>query len=165
MASFQRVYLSGSYLLFVHMPEKWVDSESSALYVCPLNTLPLFFQVSRGVGFLQFPELLLDISAFRASCGWGKDWEDNLLDIFKIKISHILDSSETWLWLCSWLKSVVRYTLWTCSQSLYSDIQQCQWDTSWGKLKYMNAFSFRSLEPQMRTERRYFIKVQSSFGL
>lgn len=77
--------------LLTRLPKKWVDSELSALYICALNTIPHFSkEVSRGVAFLQFPELLLEISAFRISPGWGKKWEDNRLDMFTLKISPLL---------------------------------------------------------------------------
>lgn len=82
-AQFQRMYLFGSYFLFLCQRSELILSCQVCMLYSQHNASFFPKEVSRSVTFLQFSELLLEISAFRTSPGWGKKWEDNLFRHFQ----------------------------------------------------------------------------------
>lgn len=84
--------LGVSYFLFTCQKSEFIQSCLLCIVCAHGNCTSFLKEVSRSIAFPPFPELLLEISAFRTSPGSGKMWEDNLLDIFKLKRSHVLES-------------------------------------------------------------------------
>lgn len=138
LLSKERTYLRVSYFLFTCQRSELILSCQLCMFV--LNTIPLLFkEVGRGVAFLQFPELLLEIAALRTSPGWGKNREHNLLDIFELKISHILGSVRNFALAFTLAHVVVRHAM-NSQESLCSELQQCQRDNSWSKAELHEPF-------------------------
>lgn len=90
LSSKECTYLGGGYFLFTCQRSESILS-CLLCVVCSLSNHTTFLKEVRIVALLQFPETLLESLPLDFHCS-GKMREDNLLDIFKLRISHILDS-------------------------------------------------------------------------